>query len=166
MSSLLMACDTGQPVVRDGRWRLGRPAALFFAQYRLAARRRGRRRTFASGMRKLHTEFGDAVGAAEIVHALERRLVIVRIHPRAFRRNPPDRIDVGHLAHHQSGAAEREPAEMHRVPIVGGAIVGVVLAHRRNDDAIGQREPAQRNGRKQNASHYPDPLSDGFAEAG
>ena len=141
-------------VVRDGRRRLRRPAALLFGQYRLAARRRGRRRTFASGMCKLHAEFGDAVGAAEIVYAFERRLVIVGIHAGAFRRNSPDRSDIGHLAHHQSGATEREAAEMHQVPIVRRSVAGVVLAHRRDDDAIGQCEPAQRNGRKQDASHF------------
>ena len=102
---------------------------------------------------ELHAEFGDAVGAAEIVHALERRLVVVGIHAGAFRRNPPDRSDVGHLAHHQPGAAEREAAEMHQVPIVRRPIVGVVLAHRRDDDPIGQSEPAQRDGREQDACH-------------
>jgi plasmid stabilization system protein ParE len=141
-------------VIGDGRRRLGSPAAFFFGQDRLAARRRRRGRTLASGVRKLHAEFGDAIGTAEIVHALERRLVIVGPHAGAFRRNPPDRIDVGHLAHHEPRAAEREAAEMHQVPIGCRPIVGIVLAHRRDDDPIGKSEPAQRDGRKQDASHF------------
>ena len=72
-------------VVGDGRWRLRRPTAFLFSQYRLAARRWRRSRAFASGVRKLHAEFRDAISAAEIVHAFERHLVIVGIHAGAFR---------------------------------------------------------------------------------
>ena len=140
-------------VIRDGRRRLGRPAAFLFGQNRLAAGRRRRGRAFAPGMRQLHAELGDAVGAAEIVHALQRRLVVVGIHAGAFGRDPPDRIDVGHLAHHQPGAAEREAAEMHQVPVVRRAVGRIVLAHRRDHDPVGKREPAQRDRGKQDAGH-------------
>ena len=128
-------------VVGDGRWRLRRPRVRTFKD-RLAARRRRRGRALAAGMRQLHAELGHTVGPAEIVHPLERRLVFVRPHAGTSRRDPPLRIDVGHLAHHEAGAAERHVAEMHQMPIVRRAVVGIVLAHRRNHDAVGQSKPA------------------------
>src|ERR1039457_6300608 len=42
----------------------------------------------------------------------------------------------------------------HTQPVIGRAIVGIVLAHRRDHDAVRQRETAQRDGRKKDASHY------------
>ena len=100
-----------------------------------------------------------AGSGAEIVHALERGFVFVGIHAGAFRRNASLRIDVGHLAHHQPGGAERHVAEMHEVPIVGRAVVGIVLAHRLHHDPVRQRETAQGDRRKQDASHGFDFLS-------
>jgi len=87
------------------------------------------------------------------MHALKRGFVLVRPHARALRRDAPLRIDVGHLGHHQPGGAERERAEVHQVPVIGRAVVGIVLAHWRHRDAVGQSEPAQDDRRKQNASH-------------
>ena len=145
-------------VVGDRRGRFRRPGVRPF-QDRLAAGGRRHLRTFAAGMRQLHAELGDAVLPAEIVHALERGFVLVGIHAGAFRRDAPLRVDVGHLGHHQPGAAERHIAEMHQMPVVGRAVVGVVLAHRRHHDAVGQREAAKRDGRKQDASHFCDFLS-------
>ncbi len=145
-------------VVGDRRRRFRRPGVRSFED-RLAAGGRRRGRAFAAGMRELHAELGDAVLAAEIVHALERGFVLVGIHAGAFRRDAALRIDVGHLAHHQAGGAERHIAEMHQVPVVGRAVVGIVLAHRRHHDAVRQCETAQRDRRKQDASHWSDFLS-------
>ena len=145
-------------VVGDRRGRLRRPGVRSFED-RLAAGGRRRGRAFASGVRELHAELGNAVLAAEIVHALERGFVVVRIHAGAFRRDAALRVDVGHLAHHQACGAERHIAEMHQVPVIGRAVVGIVLAHRRHHDAIGQRETAQRDRREQDASHCQSFLS-------
>src|SRR6185503_12264258 len=44
----------------------------------------------------------------------------------------------------------RQHAVMHMVPRLGAAVDRGVLAHRRDDDAIGQRDAAQVDGREQN----------------
>ena len=43
-------------------------------------------------------------------------------------------------------AADRAAAEVHEVPLVGDAVFGRVLAHRRDEDAIGDRDRPQREG--------------------
>ena len=146
-------------VVGNRRRRLRRPATVFLGQDRLAASGRRRGRAFTASMRELYAELGDAILTAEIVHALERGLVVVRIHAGAFRRDAALRIDVGHLAHHQSRGAERHIAEMHQVPVVGRAVVGIVLAHGRDHDPVRQGQTAHGDGREQDASHWEDFLS-------
>ena len=75
MSSLLMAA-TGQPVSNGiCRGRLGNPAALRLAQDRLAPPR----------LRKLHAELRHPEGAAEVVHALERLVLVLADHMPAQR---------------------------------------------------------------------------------
>ena len=44
-------------------------------------------------------------------------------------------------------------AEMHEMPVVGRTVLGHVLAHGRDDNAIGQREAAQLEGAEQGAGH-------------
>ena len=53
-------------------------------------------------------------------------------------RNTSRALDVGGLDHHQRGAGIGQHAEMHQVPIIGAAVVGGILAHRRHDDAVGK----------------------------
>ena len=55
----------------------------------------------------------------------------------------------GFFAEHDGRAAERELAEMHEVPVGRPALRRRVLAHRRHDDAVAHREPAQRKRSKQ-----------------
>jgi hypothetical protein len=45
-------------------------------------------------------------------------------------------LDVGRLDHDQIGARVGEHGKMAEVPIGGGPVVGAVLAHGRDDDAI------------------------------
>jgi hypothetical protein len=141
-------------VVGNGGRRLRSPTAFRLAQDGLAACCRRRGGPFASGMGKLDAQLGDAVSPAKVMDALERRLVLVGPHARAFRRNAAARIDIGHLAHHESRASQRKAAEVHQMPIVGRAVIGIVLAHRRHHDAVRQGEPAQRDGREEDASHF------------
>src|SRR5262249_7228505 len=106
MSSLVIACGTGQPVSKgmaEGASGVQPPSASL--RIGLPPRRRRRGRAFASGMRKLDAQLGDAVSPTKVMDALERRLIVVRPHARAFRRNTAAWIDIGHLAHHESGAA-------------------------------------------------------------
>ena len=147
-------------VVGDCRRRFRRPG-VGPLEDRLAAGGGRHLRTLAARVRELHAELGDAVLPAEVVHALERLLVVVGIHAGALGRDAALRADVGHLGHDQAGGAERHIAEMHQVPIGGRAVVGIVLAHRRDHDAVGQRQPAHGEGREQNASHCRIVLSSG-----
>src|SRR5215468_6310093 len=90
----------------------------------------GRRRwSLTPGMRQLHAELGDPVDSTEIKNSLECRFVLVGPHARAFGRNPAPRVDIGHLAHNEPGAAKRKTAQMHQMPVIGSAVVRIVLAH-------------------------------------
>ena len=68
--------------------------------------------------------------------ARQRRLVVVGIKPEAAVGDTPAPLDVGRLDHHQIGARVGEHAEMAEMPIGSRAVVGAVLAHGRNDDAV------------------------------
>ena len=137
-------CPAG--VVGNRGWRFRRPATFFLGQDRLATSCRRRGRAFTSCVSELNAEFGDAILTAEIVYALECLLVVVRPHTGTSRRNASLRVDVGHLAHDQSRATERHIAEVHQVPIIRGAIVGIVLAHGRDHDPVRQGQTAHGNG--------------------
>ena len=43
----------------------------------------------------------------------------------------------GSLDQEQAGTGDRHAAPVHQVPVVGIAVFGTVLAHRRDDDAVG-----------------------------
>ena len=65
-------------------------------------------------------------------------------------------FDVGCLHDHQGRARVRQHAEVHEVPIVGTAIVGRILAHRRDHDAVGKLEARHTKGREQGTGHEDD----------
>ena len=52
-------------------------------------------------------------------------------------------LDRGGFDDHRSGAAERELAQVHEMPVIGQALDSRVLAHRRNDHAVRKDELAQ-----------------------
>ena len=62
-------------------------------------------------------------------------------------------LHVGRLHHDQVRARVGEHGEMAEVPIGGGAVVGAVLAHGRDDDAILEREVGKLDRREQGAGH-------------
>jgi len=62
-------------------------------------------------------------------------------------------LDVRRLDHDQCSAGIGQHAEMAEVPVVGCAVVGAVLAHGRNDDAIAQFEIGKPDRSKQGAGH-------------
>ena len=101
------------------------------------------RRAFATGVRQLQAHLGVAVAVREIDDALPRVDVLGCVHPRAAGCDARRRRDVGHFGHHQPGAANGARTEVHEVPIIGGAVVGEVLAHCRHHDAIRQQHVAQ-----------------------
>ena len=102
----------------------------------------------AAGMRDLDAELGGADAAAVRDHARHRRLVVVGIEPGAAVGDAAVALDVGRLDDHEAGAAIGQHAEMAEVPVVGAAVVGAVLAHRRDHDAVGKLEAGQAKGEK------------------
>ncbi len=58
----------------------------------------------------------------------------------AARGDAPFRRDARRLDDQQAGAAARQGGEMHLVPVVQNAVLGGVLAHRRDRDAVAQRD--------------------------
>ena len=52
-------------------------------------------------------------------------------------------LDMGGFDDHQRGAGIGQHAEMHQVPVIGAAVVGGILAHGRDDDAVGKLEAGQ-----------------------
>jgi len=83
----------------------------------------------------------------------ERELVAVRIESEAAMGDPPRALHRRRLDHQEPRAGDREAAEMHPVPVGGAAVIGAVLAHRRDDDAIRQGEAAQGNRCEELARH-------------
>jgi hypothetical protein len=80
--------------------------------------------------------------ARRVDHALQRRFVGVVPQAQAARRDASFRLDAGGLDDQQAGARQRQLAVVHQVPVVGIALLGRVLAHRRDDNAVGQRDAA------------------------
>ncbi len=142
------------PVVaeRDRRSRHGRPR-IGVRRERTCALPRFLRRRLAAGMGDLDAEFGGAGAARRRDHTGERCFVVVRIEPKAAMGDAALALDMGCLDNHQSGAGIRQHAEMHQVPIIGAAVVGRILAHRRNDNAVGKLEAGQFIRRKKRAAH-------------
>ena len=63
-----------------------------------------------------------------------------------------------------AGAGIRQHAEMRHVPVVADAVVGAVLAHRRDDDAVRKRQIGKFYRREQSARHRCSHLV-GFGDA-
>ena len=104
-------------------------------------------------MRDLDAELGGAHAAAMRDHARQRGLVVVGIKPEAAMGDAAMALDMGRLDDHQRRAGIRQHAEMDQVPVVGAAVVGGVLAHRRDHDAVGKLEAGQLIRREKGAAH-------------
>ncbi len=142
------------PVLAEREWRGGdgRPRVLVRLE-RAAALPGPLRRALAAGMGDLDAELGGARAAALRDHARQRGFVVVGIKPQAAMGDAAVALDMGGLHHHQRGAGIRQHAEMHQVPVVGAAVVGLVLAHRRDHDAVGKLQAGQPIGREKGTAH-------------
>ena len=142
------------PVVaeRERRRRDGLPRVAAGWQ-RAAAFPGPQRRALAAGMGDLDAPFGAAGAPRRGQHAAERGFVVVGIEPEAAMGDAAVARDVGRLHHDQRRAAIGQHAEMHQVPVVGAAVVGAVLAHGRDDDAVGEFDTGQPIGREKGAAH-------------
>ena len=88
-------------------------------------------------MRQLNAKLGGADAMAVSDDARERRLAIIGIEPEAAMRDATAPLHMGCLDHNQPGARIGQHAEVSDVPVGGDAVGGAVLAHRRDNDAIG-----------------------------
>ena len=63
----------------------------------------------------------------------------------AARRDAAVRLHRGRLDAEHRRARQRQRVDMREVPVIGLAVLGGILAHRRHHDAIGKRQAAQRD---------------------
>ena len=137
---------------RQRRRRDGLPGVLARLQRRAAVPRQ-LRRGLAAGMGELDAEFRGAVAPAGVDDVLERRLAIIGIKSEAAVSDAPVALHMGRLHDEQAGAGIGEHAEMGHVPVVRAAVIGAVLAHRRDDDAIVEFDAGKFDGREQRGGH-------------
>ena len=104
-------------------------------------------------MGELDAELCRAIAAAVGDDARKCRFAIVRIEPEAAVADAAAALDAGRLDHHQRRPGIGEHTEVVDVPVGGYAVVGAVLAHGRDHDAVREFEIGELNGRKQGAGH-------------
>src|SRR6202167_1174814 len=137
---------------RDRRGCTRRPR-IFAGRQSLAAFPRPLRRRLPPGMRKLDGELGAADAPAMRHDFLQRRLAGVGVKPKTAMGDAAGAFDVGGFDDQQTGAGIRQHTEMRHVPVVRHAVIGAVLAHRRDDDALGEIKIGEPERRKKCASH-------------
>ena len=153
ISSSVMARGICQPGPNGNRRGRNRRPRIFASRQRLAAFPRPLRRSLATGVGKLNGELGAADAPAMGHDPLQRRLAGVGIEAEAAMGNTAEALDMGRFDDDQPGAGIRQHAEVGHVPIGSNAVVGAVLAHRRNHDAVREIEIRQPQRRKQSTRH-------------
>ena len=87
-------------------------------------------------MGKLNAELGATDAPAMGHDPLERGFASIGIEPEAAMGDTAEALDMRRFENQQAGAGIRQHAEMGHVPIVADAVIGAVLAHRRDHDAV------------------------------
>src|SRR6185369_2928902 len=109
------------------------------------------RARFAAGVRQLHS--GDAALVVNETNDTPQRLdMSVAPDAKILRTDAALRQDRGRFGHHQSRAADRATAEMDEMPVVSQTVAARVLTHRRDKDAVGELQIANRE-RIEQVSH-------------
>ena len=137
---------------RNGRWSDRLPWVLSRSQ-RLTAFPWPLCGGLAPRMGELNAELRGAVTATMGDDTRQRRLAVVRVEPKAAMTDAAAALDARGLDHDQRCAGIGEHAEMIEVPVGGDAIVGTVLAHRRDDDPVREFEIGKPDRRKQGTGH-------------
>ena len=104
-------------------------------------------------MRELDAEFRRADSVAVSDDAGQRRLAIIGIEPKAAVGDAAAPLHVGRLDHDKPGAGIGQHAEMGDVPVGRDAVGGAVLAHRGDNNAVGQFKIGKPDRREQGARH-------------
>ena len=136
----------GAPVPGQRRGGDERPG-LPVGEWRAAAGQQ-LRRAFAPGVAELDGDLGSAAAVDEVDDAPPGLGVGGAPQPRAARADARLGRDIGHLAHDQPGTAHGSAADVDQVPVVGQAVLGGVLTHGADDDAVVEGQRAQREGLK------------------
>jgi hypothetical protein len=127
--------------MRQGRRRHRLPRALVRPE-RLAAFPRDVARRLAPGVAELDRDGHARVAADRLQHARHRGLGRVVVQTHVLRRDAADGLDRRGLDDQQARARQRELAEMDQMPVDHAAVLGGVLAHGGDHDAVGQRQGA------------------------
>src|SRR4051794_7670055 len=94
-------------------------------------------------MADLRADFRLGLGMDEIDQALPSHLMLWSIETRTPWRDAAFRADAGHLDIRKAGAALGPLGIVGKMPVGRTAVDGLVLRHRRDDDAVLQRHFAQ-----------------------
>ncbi len=120
-------------------------------------------RTLAAGMAQLDCRNRTLRG--DKVRDRFKRLGLGHVPETAVARaDPPFRGHRGRFDDHHRGAADRPAAEVDHVPVVRQTVLAGVLAHRRNENPVAQRQRTQLQRRKQLA--HKSSLKVGTRDAG
>ena len=136
-------------LVRHRRRRHRLPAAWLAERDLLPAVPWPRARALAASMGELHRDGGFRMLAHRSEDRLQRGLVGVAVKPEAARRDAADRLDMRRLDAEHRGAGQREIVDVGEMPVIGRAVLGRILAHRRDHDAVGESQAAQLDRGKQ-----------------
>jgi hypothetical protein len=94
---------------------------------------------------KLLTVGRAAVGGERVV-GVEDRVAAGSLRGARVLEERDGALDLGRdrrgLDHHEPGAALGKLAKMNKVPVIGEAVGRRILAHRCDDDPVGERQPA------------------------
>ena len=93
-------------------------------------------------VRELHADPDRRVRANGVEHASERRFVRIAVQAEVRRRDSALGRDRRRLDDQEARARDRQMSEMDQVPVARRPFAGRVLAHRRDDDAVGEAKPA------------------------
>ena len=105
-------------------------------------------RGLASGMGKLNAG-GSTLAVQEVDNAGQGRDLLILPQAQICVGNAPFGHDAGRFHDHQPEAAQREAAKMDEMPVIGEAVDGRILAHRRDHRAVAQGQAAQGDRGKQ-----------------
>ena len=127
---------------RLGRRPDGLPAAVGWRHRPQRALPRQRRAGLAAGVRELDGRRRSPAIARTARCAPGRRRARSLQMPRSVGADAAFRRDRRRFGHRSAAPPTARRAEMHEVPVVREPVAARVLAHRRDDDAIGEREAA------------------------
>src|SRR5271170_3051344 len=99
---------------------------------------------FAAGMADLQAKLGGRLGVNELDDTAPCVTLNFVPQSRTPGSNPARGRHAGHFSEYQAGAADRPSAVMHEMPVIGYAVGGLVLRHRRNDHSVREMHTRER----------------------